>query len=49
MIQSVDITPGLEVNNCIEEDNINEKNKQTNKTIPTAILSYFKYPKLPRV
>lgn len=46
MIQSVDITPGLEVKNYIEEDNISEKKKQ--KTMSTAILSYFKYSKTPK-
>lgn len=49
MIQSVDITPGLEVKNYIEEDNISEKKKNKQKTMSTAILSYFKYSKLPRV
>lgn len=47
MIQSVDITPGLEVKNYIEEDNISEK-KNKQKTMSTAILSYFKYSKTPK-
>lgn len=37
MIQSVDITPGLEVKNYIEEDNISEKKKQTKNNV----YSYF--------
>lgn len=48
MIQSVDTTPGLEVKNYIEEDNISEKTNKK-KTMSTAILSYSKYSKLPRV
>lgn len=38
MIQSVDITPGLEVKNYIEEDNISEKKKKQTKN---NVYSYF--------
>lgn len=48
MIQSVDITPGLEVKNYIEEDNISEKKKNKKQCLQLFCL-ISNIQKLPRV
>lgn len=49
MIQSVDITPGLEVKNYIEEDNISEKKKTNKKQCLQLFCLISNIQKLPRV